>query len=283
MSHTLVSLWTDVRKRLEGVGVDTPVLDARILLEAGAGVSRLDIITDPRRPMSDAQVEAVEKLASRRERREPIAYILGRKSFWTLDLIVGEGVLAPRPETEVLVEAALACIPVDAPARIIDLGVGSGAILLAILSERPNATGVGVDASAAALAVAETNARSLGLERRVYLRQGDWWGGVEEDFDMVVSNPPYIPHDDIPSLPPEISKHEPLMALDGGADGLDCYRDIIQGLPSRLRPNGVFALEVGKGQDAAVSAICRGAGLSVDPPLFDLAGVKRVVKGRLPD
>lgn len=282
MSATLVSLWTEVRQRLEAAGVETPVLDARILLESGAGVSRLDIVTDPRRAVSAQQVEAVRQLAQRRERREPIAYILGRKAFWSLELAVGSGVLVPRPETEFVVEAALGSVPKEAPARVIDLGVGSGAILLAILSERPNATGVGVDVSGDALAIAAANARALGLHDRIRFHEGHWWRGVEGRFDVVVSNPPYIPSGEVPTLSPEVARHEPLLALDGGPDGLAAYREIIAELPSRLGPNGVFALEVGRGQDVAVAALARTAGLCVDEPVTDLVGVKRVVKGRLP-
>lgn len=281
MSHTLVSLWTEVRRRLEAAGVDTPVFDARLLLETGAGVSRLDILTDPRRPLSEAQVEAVLELAARRERREPIAYILGRKSFWSLDLAVSGAVLVPRPDTELLVETALAAIPAEAPARVLDLGVGSGAILLAILSERPNASGVGVDISADALAVAQTNARVLGLEARAEFRQGDWWSAIDERFDVIVSNPPYIARGELASLAPEVARYEPAIALDGGEDGLDAYRAILAGLAAKLRPAGVFAFEVGHRQARAVRELAALAGLASDEPLVDISGTARVVKGRL--
>ncbi len=280
MSETLVSLWTNVRRRLESAGVDTPVFEARLLLEAGAGVSRLDIVTDPRRPMSDAQVEAVDALVQRREAREPMSHIIGRRHFWTLDLAVSPDVLTPRPETELLVEFALKTLAPDQPARVLDLGVGSGAILLAVLNERPKATGVGVDRSAAALAIAAANAEALKLSDRIELVEGDWANGVTETFDLVLSNPPYVASNDIPALAPEVARYEPKLALDGGADGLDAYRAITASLARLLKPGGVFAFEVGQGQADAVAALAAAQGLFTTPALRDLAGIPRVVSGR---
>lgn len=280
MSETLVSLWTDVRRRLENAGINTPVFEARLLLEAGAGVSRLDIVTDPRRPMTAAQVEAVDALVQRREAREPVSHIIGRRHFWTLDLAVSPDVLTPRPETELLVEFALKTLAPERPARVLDLGVGSGAILLAVLNERPYATGVGVDRSAAALAMAAANAEALKLSGRVELREGDWAEGLTETFDIVLSNPPYIASNDIDGLAPEVARYEPRLALDGGADGLDGYRAIMASLARLLKPGGVFAFEVGQGQADAVAALAEAQGLFTTPALRDLAGIPRVVSGR---
>jgi release factor glutamine methyltransferase len=271
-----------VRKRFEAAGIDSPVIDARLLLEKGAGVARIEIITDPRRALTQAQVDAVEALVARRLQREPVAHIVGHKAFWTLDLKVSRDVLIPRPETELLVEAALAIIAPDREARVLDLGVGSGAILLAVLNDRPKASGVGVDASEAALAVARSNAEAMQLGDRIELRQGDWCAGVEESFDFVLSNPPYIPTADIAGLQPEVANHEPRLALDGGADGLDAYRAIIAQLPKVLRPGGSFALEVGAGQADAVAALAVAAGLNVLPHKADLAAIDRVVLGNRP-
>lgn len=282
MTATLVSLWTDIRRRFEAAGVDSPVIDARLLLEKGAGVARIEIVTDPRRALTQAQVDAVEALVARRLKREPVAHIVGHKAFWTLDLRVSRDVLIPRPETELLVEAALAVIAPDQKARVLDLGVGSGAILLAVLNDRPNATGVGVDASPAALAVAQANADALQLSNRIELRQGDWCAGIGESFDLVLSNPPYIPTGDIAGLQPEVANHEPHMALDGGPDGLAAYRTIIAQLPKVLAHGGGFALEVGAGQADAVAALAAAAGLNVLPHKADLAGIDRVVLGNRP-
>jgi release factor glutamine methyltransferase len=281
MQETLVSIWTRTRRALEAAGVELPVNEARLLVEAGVGVSRLDIITDPRRPISDAQAANVTALAERREAREPMAYILGRKSFWTLDLEVNADVLAPRPETELLVEFALGHLNTDAPARVLDLGVGSGAILLAILSDRPRAEGIGIDSSVGALAVARANAERIGVAGRATFIHSDWWRDVEGAFDLIVSNPPYIPTADIAGLQPEVALYEPKLALDGGEDGLDAYRAILDGLASRLRPGGVFALEVGQGQAEAVAALAIDHGFRVGPHRLDLAGIPRVVTGKL--
>ena len=279
MSTTLVSLWTDVRRRLEAAGVETPVFDARLLLEAGASVSRLDIVTDPRRPVTDDQVAAVDQLVRRREAREPVGHIIGRRHFWTLDLFVSPAVLIPRPETELLVETALQMIAPDAPARVLDLGVGSGAILLAVLAERPNATGIGVDISDGALAVSQANADALGVVDRLELTHGGWDVALDGAFDVVLSNPPYIPTNDIDALAPEVARFEPRLALDGGVDGLDAYRAIVARLPHLLRPGGLFAFEVGKGEAEAVMALAA-QGLHTEPPRRDLAGIPRVVWGR---
>jgi release factor glutamine methyltransferase len=277
---TLVSLWTDVRRRLEAAGVELPVFDARLLLEAGAGVSRMDILTDPRRELSAEQVAAVNALAQRREAREPVSHILGRKQFWTLDFAVNADVLIPRPETEHVVQAALERLPVDQPARVLDLGVGSGAILLAILSERPLAVGVGVDVSDAALATAAANGERAGLNARITWRCAEWDAGLEGGFDVVVSNPPYIPSADIAGLQPEVARYEPRAALDGGADGLDAYRAIVPRLPHLLRPGGAFVLEVGLGQAERVAAMAREAGLQAVDIRLDLAGIQRIVLGQ---
>lgn len=280
MSETLVSLWTDVRKRLEAAGIDTPVLDARLLLEAGAGVTRLEIVTDPRRVIDDAQVAAVNALTKRREAREPVSHILGRKHFWTLDLAVNANVLTPRPETEFVVEAGLQeLLPADAPHRILDLGTGTGAIILALLKDRPNATGVAVDLSEKALEVVRANAEQLGVADRLDIRQSDWAESLDERFDLVVSNPPYIQTGDIDGLAPEVSRFEPRLALDGGADGFAAYRIITVALPRLLKPGAAFALEVGIGQAEGVAALAEAAGLSTAEPRRDLAGIPRVVVG----
>jgi len=280
VSETLVSLWTDVRKRLEAAGVDSPVLDARLLLEAGAGVSRLEIVTDPRRELSDAQVDAVNALTKRREAREPVSQIIGRKHFWTLELAVNADVLTPRPETEFVVEAGLqATLPADAPHRILDLGAGSGAIILALLRERPSATGVAIDVSERALAMVHANANELGVANRLEIRQNDWARDLDERFDLVVSNPPYIRSGDIDELAPEVSRYEPRVALDGGEDGLVAYRIIAAALPRLLKPGAAFALEVGLGQAESVKALVEASGLSAGEPVRDLSGIPRVVVG----
>lgn len=278
-TESLVSLWTRVRKRLEAAGVATPVLDARLLVEAGAQVSRLDIVTEPRRPVSPEQAAAVEALALRRAAREPVAHILGRQAFWKLEFGVTPDALVPRPETELLVEIALELIEPAQEALVLDLGVGTGAILLSVLSERPFARGVGVDKSAAALEVARANASALSLSNRAELREGDWADGLDARFDLVLSNPPYLTEADMAALSPEVL-HEPRLALDGGGDGLAAYRVILQAMPRLLAPCGAFAVEVGAGQARDVAGIAKAAGLEACEPRLDLAGIPRVVFGR---
>ncbi len=259
------------------------MLDARILVEAASGASRVDIIADGKRPLTPAQAAALQGLVARRLRREPISQILGRKGFWSVMLKVTPDVLTPRPETETLVELVLSAIPERRPFSLLDLGVGSGAILLAILSERPAGRGLGVDFSEEALAVARDNAASLGLSGRVALLRGDWTTGLgEASFDVVVANPPYVRSGDIASLAPDVREHEPRLALDGGADGLDAYRRLAPEILRVLRPGGLFAVEVGAGQARSVAALFRRAGAA------ELAGAKdhgrrvRVVSGRRP-
>lgn len=282
MSASLVSLWTEVRQRLEAAGVETPVIDARLLVEAGAGVSRLEIVTDPRRELSQVQTAAVLAMAERRAAREPLAYITGVRAFWKQELRVSADVLIPRAETETLVEAALEMTPLAIPARMLDLGVGSGAILFAVLAERPLMTGLGIDLSPEALAVAQANCERLGLAARARFRHGNWGEGLDEAFDIVVSNPPYIAAPEIAGLALEVTRFEPRLALDGGRDGLDAYRAIIPSLVKLLRPGGRFGLEVGSGQAEAVLELAHRSGLVALATRADLAGVARVVTGTWP-
>ncbi len=277
---TLVSAWTGAKRRLEAVGIDSPVIDARLLVEAAAGVTRVDIITDPKRALSADQEATLESYVGRRERREPVSQILGVKGFWKIMLRVTPDVLTPRPETETILDVVLAAFPDGLRFRVLDLGVGSGAILLAILAERPAAVGLGVDVSEEALAVARENAANLGLAGRTALLRGDWTAGLsEESFDLVVSNPPYIPSGDIAGLAPEVRDHEPRLALDGGPDGLDAYRRLAEEAQRVLKPGGRFAVEIGFDQGPAVAALFTAAGAREVRVVRDLSDRDRVVTG----
>jgi release factor glutamine methyltransferase len=278
---TLVQAWTAAQKQLKAAGVDSPAIDARLLLEAAAGVTRTDVIADPHRSIGQAEAEVLEGYLARRARREPVARILGRKGFWKLLLDVGPEVLTPRPDTETIVELALNAFPEYAAFNMVDLGVGSGAILLAILAERPAAKGLGVDVSEEALAVARDNAAKLGLAGRATFLRTDWGQGLaDESFDLVVSNPPYIPTEELAALEPEVRDHEPRLALDGGADGLDAYRALAPEVLRLLKPDGLFFVEIGWNQGESVPALFREAGGWDVAVIKDLGDRDRVVGGR---
>lgn len=257
------------------LGGDTPRLDAEVLLAHLLGCTRGELLLDPDRLVDPA---AYDRLISRRAAGEPVAHITGHREFWSLDLAVSPAVLIPRPDSETLIDVALRlCNP--PPARILDLGTGSGALLLACLSEWPQATGLGIDASPAALAVAAANARRTGLAARASFRAGNWGQGLAERFDLILSNPPYIAEDE--QLSDEVRQHEPASALFAGPDGLADYRRILPQLPALLAPGGLALLEIGHTQGPALLAMAAGQGFqaSLHP---DLAGRDRCVALRVP-
>ena len=281
MATNLLQAWGAAKKRPEAAGLSGPVIDARLLVEAAAEATRLDIVTDPYRALTPEQEATLEDYLARRERREPVSHILGRKGFWKIMLQVTPDVLTPRPDTECVVDAALKAIPEFERFSMLDLGVGSGAIILAILAERPNAKGLGIDVSEEALAVARDNAAHLGLGGRVALLRGDWTAGLSDDsFDLVTANPPYIATDVIETLEPEVRVHEPRLALDGGPDGLDAYRLLAPEILRVLKPGGRFFVEIGYDQKTAVEALFREAGAVDVSTQQDLSALDRVVSGK---
>ena len=280
MSLTLLKAWQGAKARLEAAGLSGPVIDARLLVEAAAGATRADIVGDPYRELTSEQEEDLEGFLSRRERREPVSHIQGRKGFWKIMLSVTPDVLTPRPDTETVVEYVLRDFPERAAWSVLDLGVGSGAILLAILAERPAAKGLGVDVSEDALAVARDNAANLGLARRAAFLRSYWTAGLDAaSFDLVVANPPYIASGVIETLEPEVRDHEPRIALEGGPDGLAHYRVLAPEILRVLKPGGRFAVEIGYDQKAAVEALFRDAGALSVTTIKDLADRDRVVAG----
>lgn len=280
MTLTLVKAWTAAKDRLKDAGIDQPSIDARLMLEVAAGVTRTEIVTDPYRELTTEQQATLEDYLARRARREPVSHIIGRKGFWKILLQVNKNVLTPRPETEVIVDEVLKAFPEQMPFSILDLGVGSGTILLAVLAERPAAKGLGVDASAEALAVARDNAASLDLNNRAALMHGDWTAGLGDGgFDVVVSNPPYIPTAVIDTLEPEVRDYEPRLALDGGGDGLDAYRLLAPEILRVLKPGGMFAVEIGHDQSKDVEALFKAAGAQQVKTIKDLSTHDRVVIG----
>jgi release factor glutamine methyltransferase len=280
MGLTLVQAWTQAKKRLEAAGLAGPVIDARLLVEAAAEATRTDIVTDPHRGLTPEQEAKLSDYLARREKREPVSHILGRKGFWKIMLSVSDKVLTPRPDTETVLDVVLKDFPERAPWSVLDLGVGSGAILLAILAERPAAKGVGTDLSDDAIAVARDNAAALGLGGRAAFLRGDWTQGLADaSFDLVVSNPPYIASEVIETLEPEVRDYEPRLALDGGPDGLAAYRALVPEILRVLKPGGRFAVEIGYDQKDAVEALFREAGAANVRTIKDLADRDRVVAG----
>lgn len=273
-------------------GSATPALDARLLLMAACGVTHTDLVRAGDRPLSDRESARLDSMMHRRLSGEPVSRILGQRAFWGLDFRLSAATLDPRPDTETLVEAVLAALPAHGgevrPLRLLDLGTGSGCILVALLCELPGATGLGTDISHAALLTAHANAQRNGVADRARFVRADWLNGIRGPFDVVVVNPPYIAHEEIAGLAPDVRDHDPVAALDGGADGLDAYRAVLGGLGNVLSPGGIAAFEVGMGQARTVGAMMTESGLrpALQNGTFsqrDLAGVERVLVARNQD
>lgn len=262
-------------------GIDSPRLDAELLVAEALGMRRVQLYMDLDRPLVPDELAGVRALVQRRRQREPVAYILGRRDFYGATFAVDARVLVPRPDTETVVSRALLAFPRDGGVRWLDLCTGSGAIPIAILRACPSATAVATDVSEAALEVARENAKTLGVEERIEMRHGDLFGAVKtgELFDGITSNPPYIPSDTVPTLMPEVSKHEPALALDGGRDGLDFYRRIAAESPAHLVDGGRLLLEVGEGQARAVADLLAQTG-EFEPAVItrDYGDIERVVE-----
>jgi release factor glutamine methyltransferase len=255
--------------------------DARALTRAAAELTRLDLAMSPQAPLTVAEAERLSHYAARRAAREPVSRILGARGFWSLDLAVVPNVLDPRPDTETLIETTLDEIKKrDAALRILDLGAGSGAIVCALLSELPAARAVAVDLSFAACCATRENLARSGFGERAQIVQGRWGEALAGTFDIVVSNPPYVRAGDIPALEPEVRLHDPALALNGGADGLDCYRQIAADLNRLVAPGGLVAFEVGHDQAVSVAALLGATGFAVAQVGRDAGGHERVVAAR---
>jgi len=266
-------------------GLDAPELDARLIVGHALGLDHAALTAASRRVLTTAEADALLALQARRLAREPVARILGRKEFWGLPFKLNAETLVPRPETETVVEAALAAIyGADRRShvlRIADLGTGSGALLLALLSELPSACGIGTDISAGALGCARDNAAALGLAGRAAFVACDYASALAGPIDLLLSNPHYVARGDIAALPPEVHDFDPRRALDGGPDGLDAYRAIAADARRLLAPAGVLVLELGFGQLSAVTSLLPAAGLAPAAMRQDLAGVVRALVIRL--
>lgn len=267
-------------------GLDEPEADARILLAHALRLDRTRLIAESTRRLDEHEIGTIRALAARRLEREPVARILGQKEFWSLPFAVTPDVLVPRPETETVVETALDTVVRNGrrleKLRLLDIGTGSGALLLALLSELPNAHGVGTDISAGALACARGNAERNGFAARCQFIAGDIAAGATGPFDLVVSNPPYIAHDEIAQLAPEVRDYDPALALDGGKDGLDAYRAIATAAAGLLAAGGRLIVELGAAQELPVREIFTKSGLTVQRVRKDLARIPRALAAATP-
>ena len=264
--------------RLAASGVEGPRAEARLLLAHVLGGDRARTLSGQVTPEQQA---VFESFVTRRAAREPLAYITGHREFWSLDFRVGPGVLIPRPDSETLIEEALRLIPDRAtPLVMADLGTGSGALLIAALTEFPHAKGIGFESDATAAGWARQNLSLHQLTDRAQIRESDWNEAAENTFDLILSNPPYVPAKDIEKLEPEVRDHEPGAALDGGRDGLDAYRGLARLLPRILRAGGLAIMEIGMGQDAAMEPLFKGLELVRIAP--DLSGIPRALALKKP-
>lgn len=261
--------------RLAGAGIEAPRREARLLLLYALGATPESLARDPDRRLAPAEATAFAGLVARRAARQPMSQIMGQREFWSLSFRVSAAVLTPRPDSETVIEAALCHAPPSEAPRLLDLGTGSGCLLLALLHEWPRAWGLGVDCSALALAIARANAAALGVAARAVFLQADWAAPLVGRFDVVVANPPYIARAALAELAPEVARHEPRLALDGGIDGCDAYRRLAPALPTLLAPGGVAVLEVGADQADRVAALMTAAGLSERARRRDLGGIVR--------
>ncbi len=260
---------------LRKAGIENSRLEARLLLAHALGLSQEEMLGGQGVPNPQA-MSRFESLLRRRSEREPLAYIVGWREFWSLPFEVGPGVLVPRPDSETLIEAALTVFPEhDAELDVLDLGTGSGCLLLSFLHERPQAHGIGVDISEDALGFAASNAFALELSERSGFQVGNWLADLRGQFDVILANPPYIADGEIDGLDPEVAHYEPRSALAGGLDGLDAYRGLADILPRLLRLQGYAFVELGMGQEPDVTKIFTGAGLRILRIVPDLAGIPR--------
>jgi release factor glutamine methyltransferase len=285
MGQTVETARRSLTARFKSAAIDSAELDARLLVGAALGLDLTGMITGAHRRLTLDESNHLEGFTRRRLAGEPIARILGLKEFWGLPLKLSAATLVPRPDTETVVELALEILRADRaanrPLRIADLGTGSGAILLALLSELPAAHGCGTDISVDALETAGNNAARLGLADRATFIACDYASGLSGAFDLIVSNPPYIRSADIELLARDVREHDPRAALDGGADGLDAYRTLVPQAAGFLAPGAVLVVEAGRGQSGEIEALMTASGLvTACPPKADLAGIKRAVAGR---
>ena len=283
---TVTKAWAELNRVFGAAGLETPVIDARLLVCHSLGLDRLALLKEPNRLLGAKAADLIVA-ARRRLAHEPVSRIIGERAFWGRTFKVTPATLDPRHDSETVVEAALALLkqaPPQTPLRILDLGTGTGCLLLTLLAELPGAQGLGIDISSEAIAVAQDNAARLGLAERARFQTGNWAAGLTESFDLIVSNPPYIRHGDLAALPADVAAYDPVLALDGGPDGLEAYRQILSSL-APLQPRAHLVFELGAGQAPSVEQLIQ-ANFATATDLMlrrwhDLAGVERVVSASI--
>ena len=279
---TAGSAVADAAARLAAAGIAEARREARPILAMALQADPAVLLGYPERPVDAAAQARFDHLIARRLKHEPISRLRGAREFWSLDFALSPETLDPRPDSETLIEAALAHLPDrQAPLHVLDFGTGTGCLLLALLHELPHATGFGIDALPGAVETARRNAAALGLAARAAFRLGDWDRGIEGAADVILANPPYIPSDDIAILAPEVAAFEPRGALDGGPDGLDAYRILAPATQRLLTPKGLACIELGAGQAASVAALFGRSGLTINEIRRDLSGIERCLVATL--
>lgn len=279
---TATKAWAELNRVFAAAKLETPVIDARLLVCHTLGLDRMGLLKEPNQPLGAKAADLIDA-ARRRLANEPVSRIIGERAFWGRTFKVTPATLDPRHDSETLVETVLALLkeaPPDRPLRILDLGTGTGCLLLTLLAEVPDATGLGIDISPEAIIVAKANAARLGLAERARFQPGNWAAGLTESFDVIVSNPPYIRHGDLAALPADVAAYDPVLALDGGPDGLAAYRQILASLPP-LGPRARLVFELGAGQASSVAQLIQGrfatTAILTIRRWHDLAGIERVV------
>lgn len=279
-AETIAALLQAARKALFDADIELSALDARLLFQAASGLTHEELIAEPNLVLADDKISKFKNFIERRLNHEPVTRIMGMREFYGRTFQVSPAVLDPRADTETIIELTLQLLGAE-PKRILDLGTGSGAIAVTLLAERLNWSGIAVDLSADAIEIAKTNTNSIGVAQRIAFHNAAWFNGIAEKFDLIVSNPPYIPHLEIFELVLEVQNYDPHIGLDGGNDGLEAYRAIASGAADHLNAKGLVILEIGAGQSADVTEIFVGHGFELTDQKYDLGGHLRALAFKL--
>jgi len=275
---TIKTLLTNIKEQFTAQGIENPVLDARLVMQEVLNITHEEILLNNNRVITANESKALSILVSRRLKREPISRILGKRAFWKHEFKLSDKTLDPRPDSETIIQSVISSFNKNDELNILDLGTGTGCLLLSILNEFPNSKGVGVDISSGAIDIAKENAKEIGISKKVNFIDSDWKNmELNNSFNVIISNPPYIENSEIESLEPEVKNFDPYLALAGGNDGLDSYKEIIKILPKLLKKDGKIFFEIGYNQEVPVKEMLAHNGFSVIEVTQDLAGISRCI------